>query len=298
MSNLKLDWMADAFRDEGCTVLEHTGWKTRSNSTSNTFNPVGVINHHTAGSAVIPNYPNRPFYRNEALDDKCNFTVRPDGVVVVLNAGYAYDSGLGAPEILEAVRRDRPLPALHGLRSTINGNPYFIDNEVQHLGDGRPIEPVQREALILTNIAICKHYGWDPMTRVIGHREWAPDRKVDPRWDGLKNPMPQIRLDTKAGMETDMVTDKDKSDIAELSAAKVWQALWHEAGIGAGDTPDKVTAMQALVRGFKLAKDTNSKVTLTKTQVALIVAGAGAAGAAGATAPEIVAEMGRLLSGG
>ncbi len=193
---MQMDWLADILLAEGLTVEEHTGWKKRTMRHFDRFHPVGIINHHTAGSKVIPNYPDPPFYRNEALQTKCNLTIRPNGVVVVLNAGYAFDSGKGTPLILEVVQADGPLPSLTGLKSKVTGNPWFIDIEVQHLGNGSPIVAVQREALIATNAAICRHLEWDPRTRVIGHREWAPDRKPDPKWDGKANPMPQIRDDT------------------------------------------------------------------------------------------------------
>lgn len=168
------------------------------------YTPVGVINHHTAGSAVLVNYPDPPYYPDSSLREKCNLTIRPDGEVHVLNAGWAYDSGNGSRDVLAAVLEDEPLPSLDGLVSDVGGNQWFIDAEVQHLGDGSPIEPRQREALITANAVICRHFGWDPRFRVIGHREWAPDRKPDPRWDGNANPMPTIRADTFQRLEESM----------------------------------------------------------------------------------------------
>lgn len=196
-----LDWLADELNDAGLTVVEHSGWQTRTMQPESNFHPVGLLNHHTAGASILYNYPDPPYWPDSRLDDVCNLTIRPDGTVAVLNAGLAWDSGMGAPEILEAVRNDRPLPLLTGLTSTVSGNPWFIDIEVQHLGDGTPIHPPQYEALIQANAVICQHMNWNPLTRLIGHREWAPDRKIDPRWDGYSNPMPGIRQATLTAME-------------------------------------------------------------------------------------------------
>jgi hypothetical protein len=204
-----LDWLAVALRAEGCTVEEHTGWETRTMKPETQFTPVALIDHHTAGSKVIPNYPNKPYYSNVALQSKCNLTIRPDGVVVCLNAGWAFDSGYGDRLVLNAVEADRVLPDPSDTYKSLDplvpggpnparlGNAWFIDIEVQHLGNGDPIVPVQREALIRSNVAICRQMNWDPRTRVIGHREWTV-RKGDPRWNGNANPMPEIRADTYA----------------------------------------------------------------------------------------------------
>lgn len=215
---MRLDWLADVLRDEGCTVLEHSGWSTRTMEPFDSFTPEGLIDHHTAGSSVIPNYPDPPFYSNTSLESKCNLTIRPDGVCVTLNAGYAYDSGDGVPAVLAAVRGDTELPDLDqydAADSILLGNRWYIDIEVQHLGNGDPIVPVQREALIRANVAICRRMGWDPRYRVIGHLEWAPKRKFDPRWDGTANPMPGIRADTLALLQGDdmPLTDDDVQKI-------------------------------------------------------------------------------------
>lgn len=213
---MRLDWLADAIRDEDAQVVEHSGWKTRTMRPFDDYTPVGVVDHHTAGSAVLTGYPGPPYYRNSALEEKCNVTIRGDGLVVVLNAGWAFDSGSGSRKVLDAVRNDQPLPSLAGLTSDTGGNRWFIDIEVQHLGNGDPIDPRQYDALILTNVAICRRMGWDPRFRVVGHREWAPDRKIDPRWNGFANPMPGIRNDTITRMEENMaLTDDDAYKVSQ-----------------------------------------------------------------------------------
>lgn len=222
MTDLKLQWMADELRDAGLTVVEHSGWKTRSVPKDYPFNPVGLLNHHTAGSAVLVNYPKPPFYSNTSLQDKCNLTIRPDGVVVVLNAGIANDSGMGDPNVLTRLLNDDPPkpPVDWNDDDRVTGNPHFIDIEVQHLGDGSPIVPAQYDALVTTNAVILGHYDWDPMTRLLMHREWTT-RKIDPRWNGFTNPGPAIRLNTQETMT--MTTEQIKAAIREeLGGAIAW----------------------------------------------------------------------------
>lgn len=219
---LPLVWMADELRAAGLAPVELTGWKTRSdvrNVYSSELAPIGLINHHTAGASILYNYPEPPYWTDTRLAPVCNITIRPDGTLSVLSAGIAYDSGKGSRKVYDAVRNDRPLPPLAGLTSDMNGTLHFIDIEVQHLGNGSPIDPRQHKTLIKTNAVICKHYGWNPMTRLIGHREWAPDRKTDPRWNGSANPMPGIRIATKQAMEEDMsMTGPENWDQADWDA--------------------------------------------------------------------------------
>jgi hypothetical protein len=213
---MRLDWLADIHRDAGLTVVEHTGWKTRTMRPFSDYTPVGLLNHHTAGSSILTDYPNPPYWSNSSLETKCNYTIRPDGVVSVLNAGWAFDSGYGDRKVLAAVQADQPAPAPTDTYNS-SGNPagsnpgllmnrWYIDVEVQHRGDGTYIADVQRDALIRSNVAICAYMGWNPATRLIGHRE-STTRKIDPRWSGFTNPMPQIRTDTGDAMalsETDL----------------------------------------------------------------------------------------------
>lgn len=204
-----LDHVVARARHAGLEVVKFDGWRRRTSRASTKANggryqPVGVIDHHTAPPVPFP---------LERLKDKCNISIRhPDGAVCLLNSGWAHDSGWGDRLVLAAVRADsrlprptdtykktRPQPVPGGSNPAILGNPFFVDIEVQHLGNGSPLLDVMRAALIVTNAAICEFMEWDPQTRVIGHREWTK-RKTDPKWDGTSNPMGEIRADTARQM--------------------------------------------------------------------------------------------------
>lgn len=178
--------------------IEWEDWETRARYGPDLrdFTPIGLINHHTAGT---------DYYNPERLLTKCNFYVSPDGVTFILSAGYQADSGYGDPTVVERMVDDGPiLPPTDTVHSQrINGNPFFVDIEVGHWGMGEPIPVIQRDELIRLNAAICDYYEWDPNTRLIGHKEWTR-RKVDPRWsfNGEPDKMEYIRRDTVEMMES------------------------------------------------------------------------------------------------
>jgi hypothetical protein len=268
---VRLDWLADELRAAGLTVIEHDGWETRTMRPFDQFMPVGLLNHHTAGSSVLTNYPDPPYWSNRRLEASCNITIRGDGTVAVLNAGWAHDSGNGDKKVLAAVRADRAAPKPSdtyvdgkpgGVNPGVSGNRYYIDIEVQHLGNGDPIVPAQRMALIATNAVICRHMAWDPRFRLIGHREWTR-RKVDPRWDGSANPMPQIRQDTLNTMEDEMTV----SSWAQAS----WD--WAKARFSWSSGPKEVVTVEQLMVFLKRYDDSRQSpaATLTEDDVKTII---------------------------
>ena len=189
---MRLDWLAHDLRAAGLSVIEVPGWLTRSQLPERYYKPEGVANHHTA-----PPVP----YPVNALLKSCNLNVKTDGTVYVISAGYQYDTGRGSSVVLNEVKRDTAPPgtaAARGLRDDYNANPYFVDVECDHPGDGSPIPAAQYDALICCNAVICQSMGWTA-NRVIGHLE-STRRKIDPYWNDTRYSMPQIRTDTATQM--------------------------------------------------------------------------------------------------
>lgn len=124
------------------------------------------------------------------------------------------------------------------------------------------------------------HEEWDAYDGVCGHQHVPENVHWDPggiNWIAL--------------MEEELSptnwTEEDKQVVADLILANSIGA-----SVGRGD--NRQTVASVIVEARNLAKSISSTVTLTKTQVAAIAA---SGVAAGATAPEIVAEIGRLLGG-
>jgi len=158
-------WMADAFRSNGLKVLEVAGWKTRGRP--GTFEPRGVVFHHTAsgkhgGSApslgtVLKGRPGIP-------GPLCHVLVGRDLTVRTIAAGRANHAGAGGPLI--GISKDE-------------GNSFLIGVEVENDGVGELWTPGLLETCDTVFATLLLGLRRQP-TMLIGHKEWAPKRKIDP----------------------------------------------------------------------------------------------------------------------
>ena len=115
-------WLADALRAEGVKVVEEPGWRDRGSAT---FNPKGVICHHTAGPAkgdapslgvCINGRPGLP-------GPLCQIVLARSGTAHVIASGRANHAGLGGWRGLE-------------------GNTSVFGIEAENTGLGEPWPPV------------------------------------------------------------------------------------------------------------------------------------------------------------
>lgn len=170
MSDFPLTWMADAFRQNGLTVTETKGWKSRRSRGS--FEPRGVLFHHTASNRHSGAKPALGLVVKGREGAKplpgplCNVLVGRDGVVYLIAAGRANHAGRGGPW--------RGIP-------TDSGNKYTVGVEVEN--DGKK-EPYSKELLQVCDVVFATLLlGLQLRTKYLGgHREWT-DRKIDPRID-------------------------------------------------------------------------------------------------------------------
>ena len=125
--------------------------------------------HHTA--PPVP-YPVAKLYRSTQLN------VKPSGTVYVIAAGYQYASGIGMASVLDRTKAGLAPTGRATETGSTNGNPWYINIEVDHPGDGTPIPQAQYDALIVTITAICQHQRWGT-AKIIAHSDWT-SRKLDP----------------------------------------------------------------------------------------------------------------------
>lgn len=172
-------WIPEVLREAGLTVYEEDGWETRGTAT---FDPIGVMWHHTAtpaswSSRQLTNLLVRG--HTTLRGPLCQLQLNRDGVYVVIAAGRANHAGNG---FWPSIRL---------------GNTQTIGIEAANDGVGEPWPQEQVDAYIIGTAALLRHMN-QPVENVVAHKEWAPSRKIDPR--GLD--MDEMRSKVKAVLDS------------------------------------------------------------------------------------------------
>ncbi len=157
-------WLPDVLRAHGLVVHEVAGWQTRGSSS---FNPRGVVCHHTASHAGA-NAPALGIVTNGRSDlagPLCNVLLARNGDCYVVASGRANHAGTG------------------GFRG-LTGNSSVLGIEAENNGIGEPWPARQIDAYVRICAAMCEGGGFGAST-VCYHREWAPTRKIDPAGPGI-----------------------------------------------------------------------------------------------------------------
>jgi hypothetical protein len=152
--------IADRLRAAGLAVVECDGWQSRG---SDSFDPRGSVDHHTAGPATgdAPSLNTCIHGRPDLDGPLCNVLIGRGAAntCYVVAAGRANHAGSGG---------------WHGL--TGNSSVYGIERE--NVGtNAEPWRPDQTDAAARAHAALIRgRAGADMVPR---HAEWAPGRKVD-----------------------------------------------------------------------------------------------------------------------
>lgn len=153
-------WIAQVLRDAGLTVREAPGWEERGTTT---FDPIGVMWHHTASGRNWTDQALTNLLVNGRPDLRgplCHLQLNRDGSYVVIAAGRANHAGTGK------------------WNDITTGNTSFIGIEAANDGVREPWPKVQLDAYYRGTLAILKHINGS-VDNVIGHKEWTT-RKIDP----------------------------------------------------------------------------------------------------------------------
>lgn len=157
--------LADILRGAGLRVVEVPGWRTRGHGQMSAVR--GVLWHHTATSAkAAGDYPSQNIVTNGRSDlpgPLCNLGLGRSGTWYVVAAGLAYHAGSGS------------YPGVG-----TNGNGTLIGIEAEHPGTAGNLWPAaQIDSYRRGTAALLRAFGLGS-DRAIGHKEWAPSRKIDP----------------------------------------------------------------------------------------------------------------------
>jgi N-acetylmuramoyl-L-alanine amidase-like protein len=177
-----IPWLADVLRAAGVRVVEEGNWRARMRPGS--FEPIGVLWHHTAATSSASNpHPALNVCINGRPDlagPLCQALVDYHGVFHVISAGRCNHAG--------ASRGSGPIPAG-------DGNTMLIGWEIDYNGVNQQMTSAQYNASLAATAAVLTRLGRDA-SYARGHRETSTTGKIDPSFIDLN----VMRADVAARM--------------------------------------------------------------------------------------------------
>lgn len=181
----------------GLQFRAHPEWRTAKASRFS-FNPepggtIGVIIHHTASaknSGLMPSENIVVNGRTGLAGPLSQLLLGRDGTVLLTSQNRCNHAGKGNKKVLDNCVND-VMPADFGegaynskLKGSFgNGNGLFWGIEVENDGIGERYSDIQIDALVRLLAGLCEWQQWNPLTRIIHHREWT-SRKIDMSFKG------------------------------------------------------------------------------------------------------------------
>lgn len=171
MTYVYITWLANRLRNAGLSVVEHDGWKTRGRPASiGSFNPSGVLLHHTAArsssSNPVPSLSTVIRGRSDLPGPLCHVLIGYNGGCHIIAAGRANHAG--------EARASGPMPAG-------DGNTLYVGIEIDYHPDYQMMTRAQRNSAVVASAAIVTRLGHG-RRYVRAHKETCIPigRKIDP----------------------------------------------------------------------------------------------------------------------
>lgn len=272
---MRLLWLADALRDEGLTVVEVDGWRSRG---SELVGVHGVMFHHTATPiGVEDSAPLRTvtFGRSDLPGPICNVMLGRDLKAYVVAAGRANHAGIGGPW--------RTVPEAISGTSGNAGNERLFALEAVNNGVGEPWRDEFLDRVDRIFAAVLKRFDKDE-TWCLGHKEWT-SRKIDPSLD-----MDAYRRRLRAYLEGDLMailTDAEQRQLRGfLTELRQGLGTLDPTDDPATDEASAAGAAQRVARAvLKVEAGPAATTGITKAQADELYAGAGHRHEQGQTGP-------------
>ena len=161
---MRLSWLASVLRAANLQVKEYPGWQTRGKDNPlSAMNPKVVVAHNTVTRATTSDAAVANLLANGRSDlagPLGHLGLTRTGKYVAIASGVANHAGAGSWQ-------------------GITGNRHAVGIEAYNDGRGEPWPAVQIDAYDRGVAAILKKLDL-PASRLCGHKEWAPGRKIDP----------------------------------------------------------------------------------------------------------------------
>ncbi|GAA2821968.1 peptidoglycan recognition protein family protein [Kribbella solani] len=166
-----IPWLADVLRSAGVQVVEEGNWQGRG--VSGSFNPFGVLWHHTAARSS-PSNPAPALNivingRSDLQGPLAHALVDYNGVFHIVSANRCNHAG--------AARASGPIPAG-------DGNTMLIGWEIDYDGVNQQMTAAQYDASLRATAAVLTQLGRDS-SYARGHRETSTTGKIDPSFIDL-----------------------------------------------------------------------------------------------------------------
>lgn len=226
--------IAGRLRAAGLVVVEVAGWQTRG---SETFDPRGSVDHHTAG----PRAGNAPSLgicingRSDLPGPLCHVLIGRDNTCYVIAAGRAHHAGQG------------------GWRG-LSGNSSVYGIERENVGTvAEPWRRDQTHTAAIAHAALLRGPGLDA-AMVCEHKEWAPTRKPDAHTvDGdTMRALVRSFLSTPVRLPERLPVTSPPVDIAITPSGQGYGVLLADGGVFAyGDCPADLSTYGAEAPGVR-----------------------------------------------
>ncbi|TDU89109.1 repeat uncharacterized protein DUF346 [Kribbella voronezhensis] len=166
-----IPWLIDVLRAAGVQVVEEGDWRNRG--VSGSFNPIGVLWHHTAARSSATN-PAPALGtvingRSDLQGPLCHALVDYNGVFHLVSANRANHAG--------PARASGPIPAG-------DGNTMLVGWEIDYDGVNQHMTPAQYTESLKATAAVLRQLGRDA-SYARGHRETSTTGKIDPSFIDL-----------------------------------------------------------------------------------------------------------------
>ena len=159
--------LAKELQTAGLRVEVVPGWKTRGRP--GLFDPIGVMDHHTASAAGSDDHPALGIVthgRSDLPGPLAHFLLARSGKVIIVAAGRCNHAGAGGP--FRWLGRDA-------------GNARCVAIEAENNGLGERWSSTQMDAFVLLNAVLLERLERDE-SYTVAHKEYTT-RKIDPSFD-------------------------------------------------------------------------------------------------------------------
>ena len=204
-----IPWLADVLRAEGVQVVEEGNWLNRMRPGS--FDPIGVLWHHTAGSTTSPTNPHPSLNvvingRSDLPGPLAQALVDYFGVFHVISAGRCNHAG--------TARASGPIPAG-------DGNTMLIGWEIDYNGVSQSMSAAQYNASLKATAAVLRRLG-RTASYARGHRETSTTGKIDPSFVDLDVMRADVAALLNAPPPTGFSSIVDNSTAGRFTASANW----------------------------------------------------------------------------